>query len=339
MNSQKNDTHKEFLSCDWGTSNFRLRVIRTPELEVLAEETSDEGVSKVLKDWQATNDKDDNKRAAFYFDILKKHIAQLEKKLNRTLDGVQVVISGMASSSIGFADLPYQPLPISTDGTDMQSKTFKATDDFKHEVLLLSGVKSDDDVMRGEETQLIGCIKPDMDKYDGEQLFVHPGTHSKHITVKDKHITAFKTFMTGEFFKLLSTQSILHENVAEDAAFKKDSRSFASGVRDSLNANLLHAAFRVRTNDLFKKLTKKDNCLYLSGLLIGYELQELKHSKAKIYLASGASLADQYALALSTLEIEHKVTVLPPEWVDESVIRGQYKILTNNKNVYHEQKI
>lgn len=53
--------------------------------------------------------------------------------------------------------------------------------------------------------------------------------------------------------------------------FKRPSQ----GVNDAINSNLLNVAFRVRTNNLFAKLSKKENFDYLSGLLIAAGLKEL----------------------------------------------------------------
>ncbi len=66
--------------------------------------------------------------------------------------------------------------------------------------------------MRGEETQLIGCLKSG--KQDG--FFIFPGTHSKHVEVEDGMVKDFKTYMTGEFFELLSQKSILLNSVEEN---------------------------------------------------------------------------------------------------------------------------
>lgn len=67
--------------------------------------------------------------------------------------------------------------------------------------------------MRGEETQLIGCIQDD-DQTISDRMFILPGTHSKHILVRNQQITAFKTYMTGEISDLLSNKSILKNSLA-----------------------------------------------------------------------------------------------------------------------------
>lgn len=41
-----------FLSCDWGTSSFRLRLIDAATLQPKVESNSDEGVASVFEKWQ-----------------------------------------------------------------------------------------------------------------------------------------------------------------------------------------------------------------------------------------------------------------------------------------------
>ena len=50
------------------------------------------------------------------------------------------------------------------------------------------------DVMRGEETQLLGAVA--LGHRDGR--FVLPGTHSKWVVMADARVERFSTYMTGE---------------------------------------------------------------------------------------------------------------------------------------------
>jgi 2-dehydro-3-deoxygalactonokinase len=200
-------------------------------------------------------------------------------------------------------------------------------ENFHHPILLISGIKSEEDVMRGEETQLVGVMNSLEDK-EGEKVFVFPGTHSKHIVVKDQQVVGFKTYMTGEFFHLLSTKSILATSVEENNAFdeKENTETFVQGVKEAAHTNLLNTTFRVRINELFVKMGPKENYNYLSGLLIGAELKELiKQDSAKIYLCCSSNLKSRYEAALKALGIGG-VQVFSGPWIDEAVIRGQFQI-------------
>jgi len=229
---------KLFLSCDWGTSSFRLRLIDSVSSKQTGESRSDEGVAKVYNQWlQKNNAKEE--RLAFYQSVLKKHICNIEDQLKVSLDEIPVIISGMASSSIGMIELPYKPLPVAVSGRDLYFEKIRKTETFKHDMIIISGIRTDTDIMRGEEIQLLGCT---IETSDQQQVFIFPGTHSKHIIVENGQVTNFQTYMTGEFFNLLSFNSILSKSISiENATGEEFSKpAYEKGVSDSLHTNLLH---------------------------------------------------------------------------------------------------
>ena len=323
-----------FLSCDWGTSSFRLRLVDTENLKVAAEEKSAAGIARTYARWQEQNPnpEDPIQRINFYRQIIREAIHKLEQRLTILLAGVPVIISGMASSSIGMQVLPYQELPFPVNGSGLRTKYFSANPSFPHDTLLISGIKSDDDVMRGEETQLIGCIN-ETEEVAANGLYIFPGTHSKHIQVKAGQVVSFKTYMTGEFFDLLAHQSILSASVAAGEGPENiPPAAFRQGVKEAGQENLLHAAFRVRTNELFQKLPKRENYTYLSGLIIGTELKDLLTTPYPgIYLFGGSNLQEYYEMALQELGLSERVHTFPGAWADEAVVRGQYKIFNQFK--------
>ena len=316
---------KQFLSCDWGTSSFRLRLVSTSDFKILAERESKEGNASIFEDWvQTANPADD--RFAFYLEVVKEHINVLENQSEQSLVGIPLVMSGMASSTIGMFELPYKQLPFSVTGSDLTTKIFQADPDFPHQIILISGVKSDTDVMRGEETQMVGCM---FDVLEQEQLFLHPGTHSKHVLVKQGKAVAFKSYMTGELFSLLSKESILAKSVKQEGDISQPDHlsSFKMGVREGSGGNILHELFMVRTNHLFNKLSKVENSYYLSGLLIGAELKDLLGTfKGKIVLTGEPTLTAHYLEALKFLNIEQQCAELIIKNPTEVTIKGQLQI-------------
>ncbi len=264
---------KPFISADWGTSVLRIRVIDADTKSVIAELSNPIGIASAFGLWQQSG-MPERERLYFYQQILDKQAEKLKEKINFNTHDLPMIISGMASSSIGMKNLPYKEIPFSTDGCDLNVEIFKATSDCNHSTMIISGAKTNEDVMRGEETQLIGSIDA-LDKKT--TLFIFPGTHSKHVNVKSGKVIDVKTYMTGELFDLLSKKSILLNSVQQnnDLAVAGNLKSFEKGIDDSLYLNFLNSSFRVRTNDLFHKISKKENYCYLSGLLIGTELKEL----------------------------------------------------------------
>jgi 2-dehydro-3-deoxygalactonokinase len=311
---------EKFISCDWGSSALRLRVVDATTESVLTESATDKGIVPISDFWKKKG-KNENERIAFYQSFLTEQIILLEKQLNTSLENCPVIISGMASSNIGMKELPYKKTPFAANENDLVVHQIESSENFKHEIILISGVRTDDDVMRGEETQLIGCLKAS-DQQDG--FFIFPGTHSKHIELEKGLIKDLKTYMTGEFFELLSKKSILSNTVEEndDLSNADNVKSFEAGVVDGLQLNILRAAFLVRTNQLLAKRSKKENYFYLSGLLIGAEIKDLNLVKKQITVIVDQRLMQFYKIALS------KIGVTDAEYINacDAVVAGHCKI-------------
>jgi 2-dehydro-3-deoxygalactonokinase len=309
---------KHFLSCDWGTSSLRLRLADTGDGKILAEARSAEGIARTFGQWQQSSLAED-KKAGFYLEVIDRLVRELESQTGQPLNGLTLILSGMASSSIGFIDLPYASMPFSVDGEGLVTAVISANQVFGHDVLVISGAKTDSDVMRGEETQLIGCIEPARPVKN--ELFIFPGTHSKHILIKDNGAVGLKTYMTGEVFSLMAQNSIL-KNSVEAGTFDAD--AFGHGLIDSGSGNLLHQVFKVRTNGLFGISDEHENYHYLSGLLIGSEIRDIGSTDPDaINLVCGDELRLPYQTALNELVPGKKLSVFSTDQADEATVRGQ----------------
>jgi 2-dehydro-3-deoxygalactonokinase len=327
-----------FLGCDWGTSTFRLRLFNLVENIVVGEIVTSEGVANTFNSWQADQGKTIISTEQYFRQKLKLCIDALAEKLLLNLDNIPVMISGMASSSIGMLLVDYADLPFSLDGSNAKFVRIPADKDFSNEIVLISGVKSCDDVMRGEETQVLGLmslLQEERFHYEKAMLIL-PGTHSKHIQIEGDAITNFQTFMTGEVYELLSKHSILRDSIGEKKSeifSEDDMESFKKGIHASANSSLLHNIFSVRTNQLFGLMDKHQNSNYLSGLLIGSELRSLlKKGEIHIVLCSSDHLLSFYKLGLQELGLIKQTTILSGEMIDKATIAGQLLIL--NKTVH-----
>jgi 2-dehydro-3-deoxygalactonokinase len=94
------------LCCDWGTTNFRLRVTNL-DAEVIAETISDKGILFYYQQWKSQSDENNEHRFDFYLQYIKSQIGILQHEINFDLEKIPLIISGMATSSIGMLNLPY----------------------------------------------------------------------------------------------------------------------------------------------------------------------------------------------------------------------------------------
>lgn len=220
------------------------------------------------------------------------------------------LISGMAGSKQGWIEAPYCACPAGF--ADVAAQLRWITDPALvlptaivpglccEQACNLPQLASVPDVMRGEEVQIFGAMHL-TGSSDG--LFILPGTHSKWAQVRGGRVTGFRTFMTGEFFALLSQHSLLARTIDTSAAF--DAQAFALGVSLAAEAGgLLHHAFGARTLSLMARMDAGALASYLSGLVIGEELHNGELTdKAPIVLIGSETLTRRYALAFESRAI------------------------------------
>ncbi len=131
-----------------------------------------------------------------------------------------------------------------------------------------------DDVMRGEEVQILGLLQLAPELRLGRQLICLPGTHTKWVWLEHGEIRHFRTSMTGELYALLTQHSVLLQQVEDATEFCP--ASFIRGYQQMQGAaglHWLHQLFAVRTGQLFGDMTPSQASAYLSGILVGADVR------------------------------------------------------------------
>ena len=231
------------------------------------------------------------------------------------------LISGMAGSKQGWREAPYCPCPAGFDdlaahlmwldlGAGRSEVAIVPGLSCEH-ACDLPGLPSIADVMRGEEVQIFGAMQL-TGLRDG--IFVLPGTHSKWAQVSNGRVTGFHTYMSGEFFALLSQQSILSRTLDKDATPVES--AFALGVQRAAQPGcLLHHAFGARTLSLFSRMDAASLTSYLSGLVIGTELAAQTFSgAAEVVLIGAPALTERYAQGLAIHGVQAKMLDAHATW-------------------------
>ena len=143
--------------------------------------------------------------------------------------GLPVLACGMVGSAHGWREAPYMNCPARPHDLAGALAVVQAGDVSVHIVPGLRQRSGDGlpDVIRGEETQLVGLLSQQPELACAATVLM-PGTHSKWVHVVDDAIQGFSTRMTGELYALLRTHSVLGRLMAPDAAF--DAGAFDQGV-------------------------------------------------------------------------------------------------------------
>jgi 2-dehydro-3-deoxygalactonokinase len=133
--------------------------------------------------------------------------------------------------------------------------------------------------------------------------------------------------MTGELFDVMRRHSILKDSVdyfAYDDLSDTAVKAFQKGVRQAASSSILNTLFSVRTNQLFNEISKEENAFYLSGLLIGTELNQLQSTnECPLILCGGSNLSALYELAINELQLTHRTYTAPADLVDRAASMGQ----------------
>ncbi len=323
------DLSKKILCCDWGTSNFRLYLVDKEKQKILEQFEDTTGISEVYKLWRRKIKKD---QTAFFRGFLQDKIEEFSKSIDQSLKDLDVTLSGMASSTLGMTEVPYSQLPFDLTNPELSFKELKYSKRYANPVYIFGGLKSTDDVMRGEEIQLLGLRDYINEK---ECLCILPGTHSKHITISKGKVSSFQTFMTGEIFNVIKEYSILRNSITGKGSQVEKIKFFRAGVLEGSKSNLLGSLFKIRANDILYKMPKTSNELYLSGLLIGSELSSILSYEGSLLLGGSNPLFSLYQEAIAFLKPELDLHIISPDEMLQAIPRAQLYLMNKiaGKNV------
>ena len=266
----------DWIAVDWGTSNMRAWAMSASG-SVLAETASDQGMGKLARD-------------AFE--------AALIAATKGWVDGPTAVIAcGMVGSRQGWVEAPYATVPCPVMAENLVPAPTSHTDLSVH---IVPGIRQLDpaDVMRGEETQISGFLARNPN-WDG--VICLPGTHTKWVHVSANEVVSFQTFMTGELFETIASQTVLKHSIATEGW---DDTAFHDGLEMSFvrPERLAARLFSLRANNLLNGTTGTAGRAMLSGLLIGAELAAAKPYWLGQQLAviGEGGLSKRYVDALAT---------------------------------------
>jgi 2-dehydro-3-deoxygalactonokinase len=237
----------EWVAVDWGTTNVRAWGIG-PSGHVVFSEEADRGMARISRaDYPAV-----------LAELLAAHGAAPRDFL----------VCGMAGARQGWKEAPYVDTPADLSRLIADAV---AIPDFPARILPGICQRSPEDVMRGEETQLLGLLALKKD-YSG--AVVMPGTHSKWVRLEAGRVMEFATAMTGELYEVLGEHSVLRHSLGGDRTGPATEDGVAAGLEAGLASpsRVTSLLFRTRAASLLSGRGADWCAGYLSGLLVGAEI-------------------------------------------------------------------
>lgn len=267
----------DWIAIDWGTSN--LRAWAMVDDRPVAQASAPVGMGNLARD---------------------EFEPALTDAVGHWLDAgrkTQVVACGMVGARQGWQEVPYAQVPCPPLVTSAMGQV--EAGDPRLAVTIVHGLSqmSPPDVMRGEETQIAGLLALEPG-FDG--LACLPGTHSKWASVAAGRVEHFRTFMTGEMFALLATQSVLRHSVG--AQGEERDEAFAEAVAEIGDdpAALSTLLFAIRASGLVGTSDPVASRARLSGLLIGFEMEAMRREwrDRPVVLIGAGPLCEAYRMAI-----------------------------------------
>ncbi|HEY8253122.1 MAG TPA: 2-dehydro-3-deoxygalactonokinase [Rhizomicrobium sp.] len=274
-----------FIAGDWGTSRLRLYLCDEDD-HVLARA---EGEGASAPDCAG-------------------RFAAAVKPWDKAHGQLPALLSGMVGSTIGWREVPYLKCPAKPAAIAAAALRFEVEG---RAVAILPGLSCTattgaPDVMRGEETQILGALRLHPELARGRHVICLPGTHAKWVALQDGAVVAFQTALSGELFELLRRHSVLARDggdVAVNDAFQRG-LEFAKANE---KADLLYLVFSTRARVVTGEMAKSDAASYLSGLIVGKDVATaaaLFDLGARVPLVCAPALTALYARALAAYDVK-----------------------------------
>jgi 2-dehydro-3-deoxygalactonokinase len=238
----------------------------------------------------------------------------------------RIIASGMITSAGGLCELPHLTAPLGIRELHAATKECFFPEISEIPFVFIRGVKSigsrlsELDMMRGEETELMGIIE------DAECAYLLPGSHSKIIyTDSDGRITDFSTYLSGEMLYALSEHTILKSSVSlrENKISRK---SLIEGYEYAIEHGLNNALFKTRILDtLLSEDPEKIYSFFLGAVLSGEVSDLIKKAPPRAVIGGRSQIREALYILLGE-KSNISLSRLSDEAVNSAVWRGAVKI-------------
>ncbi len=302
-----------YISIDGGTTNTRIVLVKNSEIVAakkfnigagcgdpsLLSETIRDGISAILTENNLTE-------------------GHIEK----------ILASGMITSEFGLCTLPHLLVPAGLQELKAASVEVSLPEVSSIPFVFMRGLKTNcesldsADMMRGEETELMGIITPEQ----GESIYMLMGSHSKIIkTDALGRITDFATLLSGELCSAAAKNTILKNSFSLDSSSLVTSY-LLRGFEYCKKHGTGEALFKVRIlKNLFSCTEDEAYSFFMGAILCSDAEYVLKTDPKKVVVCGNKALKNAISEILKSATSAEIIT-LSEEEVSASVVKGQLKI-------------
>ncbi len=307
---------KRYITIDGGTTNTRLSLVE------------DRALAKTVK--YSIGAGTDTRDSGLLARTVKEGVDTLLAACALTEKDITAVIaSGMITSEYGLHLLPHLSLPVGREELHHSMETVSLPEITALPITFIRGARSlgkdpsHTDMMRGEETELMGL------PFYENAVYVLPGTHSKIVEIDGGgQIIRFATHMTGEMAAALSSHTILRDAVSLDTT-EVDKESLLAGCLSAREQGIGAALFKVRVGKNLFGYNEKQAYSFFMGAILASEVQAiLQTERPRVVLGGKRVLREALFTLLSTLG-DKDVICATEEEVARSVPLGAVRVYEN----------
>lgn len=310
---------KTYITIDGGTTNTRVNLVI--DRKIIA-------TKKISRGARAGIDDKEGLKSALH-----DAIAELLTENDLTEgDLCKILASGMITSEFGLVELPHLTVPAGIRDLHDSMAEISFPEISSVPIVFVRGVKvnsenlCDFDMMRGEETELMGINVLSPSEGSSDRIYVLPGSHSKIIrTDSEGRIVSFATMLTGEMLMTLSQNTILKDAV--DITLEGyDEEQLVNGCIFAIKEGLNKALFKVRILKNAFKASPLEVYSFFTGAILADEIKSIITSDADEVVLGGKHQIKE-ATAMLLLALSNKtVTVLTDDSVEASTSTGVISI-------------
>ena len=205
-------------------------------------------------------------------------------------DPLILLSSGMITSNVGLYELAHQIAPAGVAELAQGMVKVDMPEVAVQPIWFVPGVRNNTglvtaenveamDIMRGEETEVIGVIQS-LD-LQGPALIILPGSHSKFVRIDEENrITGCVTTIGGELLDVITQNTILASSLQHGFADEIDKTALLEGSRTCQKVGLSRSCFSVRILDMFAHQSKNEKANFLLGAVLSSDISAIKNSDA-----------------------------------------------------------
>ena len=302
-----------YITVDSGTTNTRLRLVQDGRiLETLSYPVGARLGAENLRSVE------DTLRNGIHT-LLERH-SLCEEQIHR------VLASGMITCEVGLHPLPHLVAPAGIrelhNGMDECHLPSVTSIPF----VFIRGIRTegdsidDVDMMRGEETELMGL------NGTNPCVYILPGSHSKIVqTDVEGRIVSFRTSLTGEMLYALSGYTILKKSInLEQEAFAEE--DLLAGFDCCQRLGLNQALFKARIRDVLFHNSPLQLYSFFLGAVLAPEVESIRKAGIRRVVIGGKKQLRRALFTLLKHRSDLETVSLSEEEIDACVCRGAIRI-------------